>query len=708
MGAIFNSLLSKLNLSDKNENIYINNMKEDDIHNLCLKIYIVGSGDKKKYIIDNIFKDSVSDENLKDKFKVNKQFKTEQFHWIAHAYDDGIVDDDLCKSIGNEILNDKKNDANNSIILKNEVIICFGNENTVKLGEYFTKLRKSNMIFITEKQCELHPKMDKRYAINIIYNDKDNKEIIDNQYLNVQIISILWELDCYFKEKGNIDCRYTPENIFKGLERDNSLFSLNILLTGLSRVGKSTFINLLSRKLNALESNLAVSVTKNVSEYYVYKDDDKNDHAAIKLIDTPGIVKNNSEHDYVKKEKKIIELITKQEQSFEKRIHFIFFLLMEGRMSTDGDNVKKIFKALNESKCPVFFIINKVKKTANFKEIIRPLKEFFNKNGFKNISKDENFIAANFLEGTAGEIYGIDTIFSKVKEYINEKKIFDNNLKSEMENLLKDFRSTVESDKSFLGLKKDDILNIKELKEKIYFEQRMNKIKIMIKNNELFSNINIQSIMNNGRNSAYKTKDTIISLSNLKDIIPSHINDLSTISIYQAFMVKEIGERYGLDINILNSGTKLIFKYIGKSLPLLEGKYFKKDNIKNTNDTNKINKENVEEFKDIIKKKSTEKLENVTNNNKTVYSIADIIDRLKEMDLKKGENNNDNDENSQNKLTFGLFNYCIFFFEKEIKESEGLSIMMNYLNKFLSILNDIDYYIQKKDWKNFEMEIKII
>ena len=101
-------------------------------------------------------------------------------------------------------------------------------------------------------------------------------------------------------------------------------------------------------------------------------------------------------------------------------------------------------------------------------------------------------------------------------------------------------------------------------------------------------------------------------------------------------------------------------------------------------------------------------MENVTSNNKTVYSIADIIDRLKEMDLKKGENNNDNDENSQNKLTFGLFNYCIFFFEKEIKESEGLSIMMNYFNKFLSILNDIDYYIQKKDWKNFEMEIKII
>ena len=45
------------------------------------------------------------------------------------------------------------------------------------------------------------------------------------------------------KKKGNQICRYTPEKIFNGLDKDNSMFSINILLTGLSRSGKSTFIN---------------------------------------------------------------------------------------------------------------------------------------------------------------------------------------------------------------------------------------------------------------------------------------------------------------------------------------------------------------------------------------------------------------------------------------------------------------------------------
>ena len=46
------------------------------------------------------------------------------------------------------------------------------------------------------------------------------------------------------------------------------------------------------------------------------------------------------------------------------------------------------------------------------------------------------------------------------------------------------------------------------------------------------------------------------------------------------------------------------------------------------------------------------------------------------------------------------------FFEKEIIESEGLSFMVNYYNKLKIILDDIDYYINEKNWDKFEMEIK--
>ena len=304
---------------------FINNMSEKDINNLCLKIHILGSGEKKEFILNNMFKENVSDENLRNKFKVTRQFKTEQFHWIAHVYENEILNEETCKEIEKEIQGERAYKENEKLILKNQVILCFGDKHTELVSSYFSKFRKSNMIFITETECKLSNGMDKRYATNIIYKNQNNKEM-SNEDLNIKIISLLWELDCYFKEKGNIACRYTPDNIFNGLENDNALFTLNILIAGLARVGKSTFINLMSRKLTALESDLKVSVTKNITEYYIYNKDNKKEHGAIKLIDTPGLVSNNNNNDYMEKESQIKELIKNQgKSSFEKKNTFYIF-----------------------------------------------------------------------------------------------------------------------------------------------------------------------------------------------------------------------------------------------------------------------------------------------------------------------------------------------------------------------------------------------
>ena len=700
MGKILNSIFGKDNKENLKKILDINddkvlNMKEEDINNLCLKIHIVGSGDKMQYIINNMFKEEVSDENLKTKFKVTKQFKTDQFHWIAHVYESGLLNEDLCKEIEKEIKEDRQDKGNEKIILKNQVILCFGNENTELLSSYFKKFRKSNMIFITETECKISEKMDKRYGTNIIYKELDDKEM-NNKELNVNIMSLLWELDCYFKEKGNLYCRYSPENIFNGLENDNSLFTLNILVAGLARVGKSTFINLISRKLSALESDLAVSVTKNISDYYIYKNDNKQGHAAIKLIDTPGLVKNKTDKDYKEKENKIKELIKNEEKNIDKRIHFIFFILLKDSkiQINDSNNVKEIFKELNNSKVPVFFIINKVKKTAKFNEIITPMKESLNQNGFDNLSKDENFIPANFIKGDMGEIHGIDTIFSKILNHINNKKYLDNKLQLKMQNLLKDFRATVESDMSFLSLKKDDDLTIKELKDKIKFNEEMDMLNDIIKDNYYFSNINIDSLIKNGEERANKCLKVILSLSNLKDILPNISQNLPAISIYQAFMVKEIGAGFGLDIDILNSGTNKLVKFIGKYLPLIE---------KNELNTKKddFNKVDVIELKNIIEKKAENILNISKNNRDTVFSLADLLNRIKKIN----GNNEDNDANENVAFSLSVYKYCIYFFEKEIKESRGLCFLSNYYNKFQSLMEDINYYREKKDWESYEMQI---
>ena len=93
---------------------------------------------------------------------------------------------------------------------------------------------------------------------------------------------------------------------------------------------------------------------------------------------------------------------------------------MNGTYSLEGDNLDQVFKALNESKVPVYFIINRVKKEKDFKEIITPITEHFNKKGCKNLANDENFIKANFLKGDAGEIHGFNDIFSKISNYFKK------------------------------------------------------------------------------------------------------------------------------------------------------------------------------------------------------------------------------------------------------------------------------------------------
>ena len=58
-------------------------------------------------------------------------------------------------------------------------------------------------------------------------------------------------------------------------------------------------------------------------------------------------------------------------------------------------------------------------------------------------------------------------------------------------------------------------------------------------------------------------------------------------------------------------------------------------------------------------------------------------------------------------FTINIEKYCLMFFEKEIRESEGLTFMVNYYNKLNSLLDDIDYYINNNNWDNFQINVKI-
>ena len=56
-------------------------------------------------------------------------------------------------------------------------------------------------------------------------------------------------------------------------------------------------------------------------------------------------------------------------------------------------------------------------------------------------------------------------------------------------------------------------------------------------------------------------------------------------------------------------------------------------------------------------------------------------------------------------FTEDVYKYCIFYFEKELMETEGLTFMVNYFNKIEALLEDIKYYTKKNDWGKYNIEI---
>ena len=682
---------------------------------LTLKIYICGEGKGKQYIIDNIFKDSIIDEYFKK--KADKEFKTDQFHWIARLKFKHKLMEKVVNDIKEEIKKDRNEgvDEINKNILNRQAIICFGDNNVDILNKYYKYMRNPRIIFVTEKKCEIKMEenednkegeneeeededneLDKRYFTNIIYNDNKSDEQISSE-----IISSLWELDCYFNERGNKICRYSPKNILKGLENENSLFTINILLLGLSRVGKSTFINLLLGKMQSLEADDSTSVTKKMNEYYVYRNDEKFEHGALKLIDTPGILPNNTEKEYQKELQDIINYIKNQEEekNIQNKIHFIFFILNEEQMSLEGKNIDKVFKTLNESKCPVYFIINQVEvnededKDEDDIELIKKQNAITDRLEFlkcNELAKKENIIFANFKKGEYGEI-NVSRIFKKISKYIKSKNILDKNLKSKIDVLLKNFRIKIEKVNSFFSKKE-----LEEQKDKINFKDEMNEIKELIKDNEFFNKINIKSIIDNGKELAKNCKKSIISLSGLKGIFPSISNNIPLISILQGFMVKEIEIGFGLNINSLN--------YALKSLQKNKENYFEQQKDKNNEKENKIlDNDKLNDCFDDIQKIIQDKL-NKTNesNKKLILTLSYFLYKLAE---EAKRDYLEVDDKFDIKFTNIIKEFCVEYFQKEIEDSEGLIFYENYFRNLNLLLNDIDYYAEKKDWDSFKMNV---
>ena len=334
---------------------------------------IVHLFDPPEKIFEKIFSNEKTEISIKNYGKIEIRFfshnksilsffsSSKTINWIGYKYPN-ITDNNA-----NEILKDFTTSLKTSVNKKN-VIINFG----YKYIKAFRKMSNNldadhpfilfNLSENDEIEKDFFQKFKNPQYISYI-KDKYNPEKPD---LNLhKILSYIWEKDCYYNERGNISCNYTPANLL--YKPSKGFIFFNILLIGESRAGKSTFINRMMNKYVTYETGKFESATQDITYYeFCWQDyigESKtnelitNGYGVIRILDTPGIVKTEN----LDASSKIIEAIEKE---FKNGIHLIYFF-MKGQSNIEQSieilnyiKKKNSEKKSNEFKIPIIFIKN--------------------------------------------------------------------------------------------------------------------------------------------------------------------------------------------------------------------------------------------------------------------------------------------------------------------------------------------------------------
>ena len=274
--------------------------------NYARKLTIITIGGNKN-IINQLFPEFIEDSN-KSKIKYTKRQRKEKHS--AKKYDWGTTKDikidifwesynfpdinqnneedmmELIEKLFNikdeekETKKDKEKKINNSE--RNNIIIKFGENNIeilVDFMNYYSRAFLPQLAIVTNEDIKID-----------LFDNRFLAIIRDNSQVEKAIFSYIWEKDCYFNQRGCLIDELSPKNL--SFDEISSTTSLNIMLTGMSRAGKSTLINVLSKKFVALETPNPESVTTEINEYIIYKKINANYKVRFKFIDTPDLIVN--------------------------------------------------------------------------------------------------------------------------------------------------------------------------------------------------------------------------------------------------------------------------------------------------------------------------------------------------------------------------------------------------------------------------------
>jgi len=421
--------------------------------------------------------------------KFTKDYPKYKCKWIGYKYP--ILSKDNINNILNDLIDSLKQSNN-----KNNIFIKFG-VNYVKAFRKMSNYLDFDLPFILfnfSENDELENDFFKKfkYPQYISYiQDKYDPSIPDLNYQ--KILSYIWEKDCYYNERGNSSCYYSPANLL--YKPSKGFIFCNILIIGEPRAGKSTFINRLFNKYISYESCKFESVTKEINYYkYICSDNEfeenkliKNKFGFIRVIDTPGLIHNT----YAK-------IISELDEEFN-NIHLIYFF-MKGQSNIEQCintlkyiNDKNKEKIKNKAyKVPIIFIKNggDLINGGNVNILSKELKNVLKKNNLMDLY-DNNFKKKdylndynNYIDGNIIQIHlptgkNLNKLFLISKNYIlkNNSTILEGKLNDEYEIMEKNTNSLI----------------------KIYIKEKILKKPLTKRDQDLFS-----KLINDGKNFAHK------------------------------------------------------------------------------------------------------------------------------------------------------------------------------------------------------------
>ena len=642
-------------------------------------------------------------------FKEKETDKTlkETIEWNATLYPD-ITDDNLEElfesleknlNIPDEFEESHINLDEDSRKRSRNIIIKFGKNNLNILINFMNNISKTYLpqicLITEEKFDEVNDGLyDNRFLTIIKEENKSDKELIDD------LKNYLWSKECYYNERGHILRKPIKAKNDNKISTNNFV---NIMITGISRSGKSTLINILSGKLITLESPFLESVTNNIREYEIIASNNGKFQTGIRFYDTPGLTKiEKKKVDTIKMVKKVIENKIDECAEAKDNIHLIYFVLRpEANLENYVDffqfiiemNQKRIKKGLK--KISIIFIINK----SNDKIAEDSLREFLFSNKLNELYEKIPVLGENKVKLTYKERFSKKVIQSEKRE-IKSNIISVNILKTKnspnvygIDSLLEATLYFLKKDNPFKAENFEKIEKIKQELDEIDCGGNVKKEKkkeLQMEANKLYNEIGEENSFLKGCN-------------NIMNILEKAKYDSNEFFFYNTFFFHIFHKTINMDTFLL------IFKEIENCykiftdeisiIPLLKGNQFEFQIIEHLKEKDIPESNSLEEFK---KKHDIENIE-----------INELILNVKgeKINLSKKVENMGFFESFkyfmtlQSPLLVSYKKFLIEYFENYIRMQCGTDYILRQKQIYTNIFQQIDEMSKKKGWDIYHAEI---